>query len=62
LTLPQARALLEWCLPHAKAQAAYILEFVEYHQRRNHVADRSHRKRRLEELKEWQDLEIPSDC
>ena len=58
LTLPQARALLEWSLPHPKGELTYVLIFVRYHQQRNHCAYQSHRKRRLEELKKWKDLEL----
>jgi len=35
-----------------------VLEWVCYHQRRNHCAYQSHRKRRLEELKQWKDLDL----
>jgi hypothetical protein len=58
LTLPQARALLEWSLPHPKSKLAYVLEFVRYHQARNRQAYLSHRKRRLKELENWKDLEM----
>jgi len=62
LTLPQARALLEWSLPHAKNEPSSVLIFVRYHQERNHCAYESHRKRRLEELKKWKDLEVSLWC
>jgi ribosomal protein S21 len=56
LTLPQARLLIERSLPEPKRQLGYVLILVEYHTRRNYQAYKSHRKRRIKELKKWQSL------
>src|SRR2546422_9126380 len=58
LTLPQARQLIEWSLPDPKREEAYVLECVQYHQKRNYQAYQSHRKRRLKELKKWKTLKM----
>jgi hypothetical protein len=58
LTLPQARQLIEGSLPDPKRVAAYILELIGYHQRRNYQAYQSHRKTRLKELKQWPSLKL----
>ncbi len=62
LTLPQARALLEWCLPRPKNERDYIISFIRYHQLRNHCAKQAHRRRRLKELSQWKDIEIALSC
>jgi hypothetical protein len=58
LTLPQARALLEWSLPDRRTELDYALQWLRCHQDRNHQACLSHRKRRLNELETWKDLEV----
>jgi hypothetical protein len=58
LTLPQARLLMECSFPQPKHQPAYLLLLVDYHTRRNDQAYRSHRKRRLKELKKWKSLKM----
>ena len=50
LTLPQVRSLLIGVLPKREFDAEWVLEVLRYHQRRNHAAYRSHRKRRLKML------------
>jgi len=35
LTLPQARRLFEWSLPHPQAQPDYMLKIVHYYRERN---------------------------
>lgn len=56
MTLPQARLLMECSFPRPKDQPAYILIVLNYHTRRNYQAYKSHRKRRLKELKKWNSL------
>jgi len=56
LTLPQARLLMQCSFPEPKRQEAYLLILVDYYENRNDQAYRSHRKRRLKELKKWKSL------
>jgi hypothetical protein len=58
LTLPQARLLIEGCFPEPKRQPGYVLILLAYHNRRNYQAYKSHRKRRMKELKKWQSLKV----
>jgi hypothetical protein len=58
LTLPQARRLIESCLPEPQRQPSYVLLLVAYHTRRNYQAYKSHRKRRMKELKKWKSLKM----
>ena len=57
MTLPQARLLMQCSFPEPKRQQAYLLILVDYYKNRNDQAYRSHRKRRLKELKKWKSLE-----
>jgi len=50
--------LIARTLPNPKRAADYTLEFIRYHQRRNYQAYRSHRKRRILELKKWKNLKV----
>jgi SRSO17 transposase len=50
LTLSQAKSLLTGVLPKREFDREWVLEVLAYHQRRNHAAYLSHRKRRLNEL------------
>jgi hypothetical protein len=47
---------MEYSFPQPKRQPAYLLLLLGYHTRRNDQAYRSHRKRRLKELKKWKSL------
>jgi hypothetical protein len=47
---------MESSFPQPKRQPAYLLILIDYHTRRNDQAYRSHRKRRLKELKKWKSL------
>jgi hypothetical protein len=59
LTLPQARLLIEGCFPEPKRQPGYVLILLAYHtRRRNYQAYKSHRKRRMKELKKWKSLKM----
>jgi hypothetical protein len=42
--------------PEPKRHEAYLLILIDYHTKRNDQAYRSHRKRRLRELKRWKSL------
>jgi len=50
LTLPQVKLLLTGILPKREFDREWVLEVLAYHQRRNHAAYLSHRKRRLKTL------------
>jgi hypothetical protein len=50
LTLPQVKHLLPGILPKREFDAEWVLEVLDYQQRRNYEAYISHRKRRLEKL------------
>ncbi len=50
LTLPQVKLLLTGILPKREFDREWVLEVLGYHQRRNHAAYLSHRKRRLNTL------------
>jgi len=56
LTLPQARLLIESAFPEPKQQPGYVLILLKYHTRRNFVAYKSHRKRKMKELGQWKSL------
>ena len=58
MTLPQARLLIEHSFPEPKRRISHVLILLKYHTRRNHQAYKSHRKRRLKELKEWESLQV----
>jgi SRSO17 transposase len=47
LTIPQVRLLLTGLLPKREFNAQWVLEVLQYRQRRNYAAYLSHRKRRL---------------
>ena len=50
LTLPQAILLLKVVLPQPKVDLQTTVDIVNYYQRRQASASRSHRKRRLAKL------------
>lgn len=58
MTLPQARLLMECSFPRPKGQPAYILVVLGYYMRRNYQAYKSHRKRRMKELKKWKSIKM----
>ena len=47
LTLPQAHRLVTAVLPHRSLSLQGVIEIVRYHTRRNDIAYKSHRKKRL---------------
>jgi hypothetical protein len=47
---------MEACFPQPINQPGYVLILLQYHTRRNYQAYRSHRKRRVKELKKWKSL------
>ena len=47
---------MQCSFPEPRRQEAYLLILVHYHTHRNDQAYRSHRKRRLKELKKWKSL------
>jgi len=52
LTLPQGKLLLTGILPKREFDREWVLEVLGYRQRRNHAAYLSHRKRRLDTLRQ----------
>ena len=52
LTLPQARLLVAAVVPGKALTPTHALELVQYYTRRNQIAYRSHRKKRLALLRE----------
>ena len=49
---------MEGIFPDPKREPGYVLTLLEYHTRRNYQAYKSHRKRRMKELKKWKSLKI----
>lgn len=47
---------MECSFPQPKRQPDYLALLLKYHTQRNDQAYRSHRKRRLKELKKWKSL------
>jgi hypothetical protein len=50
LTLPQVHLLVCSVIPRRTCNAQWVREIVAYWQRRNYIASRSHRKRRIVRL------------
>jgi hypothetical protein len=50
LTLPQVHLLVCGVIPRRTFNAQWVLEIVAYWQRRNYIAYRAHRKRRIARL------------
>ena len=48
--------LIEASFPSPKQRPSYILIVLRYHNRRNHQAYLSHRKRQMKKLKKWKSL------
>ena len=49
---------MECSFPRPKNQPAYILIVLDYHARRNYQAYKSHRKRRMKQLKTWKSIKM----
>ena len=47
---------MECSFPDPKREPSYILTLLKYHTQRNHQAYKSHRKRRMKDLKKWKSL------
>jgi hypothetical protein len=56
--LPQARLLIEASFPEPNRDSSYLLIVLAYRTRRNYQAYKSHRKRRMQELKKWKSLKM----
>ena len=49
---------MECSFPRPKNQPAYILIVLDYYTQRNYQAYKSHRKRRMKQLKKWKSLKM----
>ena len=56
MTLPQARLLMESSFAAPKRELSHVLIVLNYYTQRNYQAYRSHRKRKVKELKKWSSL------